>query len=208
MLSIGTAITGMFPCIIELYCMTVLMSVGFHDYVAFLTSLALQWGDKAPAPETLGRLIQVKAAASIVTYSGVWLVFDFFGGSAALALVVFCIVAYSRFPERVVQNKNLALLSRYRLYSALTFMLGTQCQIFIIFARFLIVEKFGYSVSAIATLYLLNATINIWLAPRIGRLIGRWGERCALIFEYIELIGVFIAYGLVKIQRSPSVFMF
>ena len=127
MLSIGTAITGMFPCIIELYCMTVLMSVVFHDYVAFLTSLALQWGDKAPAPETLGRLIQVKAAASIVTYSGVWLVFDFFGGSAALALVVFCIVVYSRFPERVVQNKNLALLSRYRLYSALTFMLGTQC---------------------------------------------------------------------------------
>ena len=208
MLSIGTAITDMFPCIIELYCMTVLMSVGFHDYVAFLTSLALQWGDKAPAPETLGRLIQVKAAASIVTYSGVWLVFDFFGGSAALALVVFCIVAYSRFPERVVQNKNLALLSRYRLYSALTFMLGTQCQIFIIFAGFLIVEKFGYSVSAIATLYLLNATINIWLAPRIGRLIGRWGERCALIFEYIGLIGVFIAYGLVKTQRSPSVFIF
>jgi len=143
--------------------MTVLMSVGFHDYVAFLTSLALQWGDKAPAPETLGRLIQVKAAASIVTYSGVWLVFDFFGGSAALALVVFCIVAYSRFPERVVQNKNLALLSRYRLYSALTFMLGTQCQIFIIFARFLIVEKFGYSVSAIATLYLLNATAGMAL---------------------------------------------
>jgi hypothetical protein len=181
MLSIGTAITDMFPCIIELYCMTVLMSVGFHDYVAFLTSLALQWGDKAPAPETLGRLIQVKAAASIVTYSGVWLVFDFFGGSAALALVVFCIVAYSRFPERVVQNKNLALLSRYRLYSALTFMLGTQCQIFIIFARFLIVEKFGYSVSAIATLYLLNATagmaLNVPHNPSRGNevIVGRAG---------------------------------
>jgi hypothetical protein len=161
--------------------MTVLMFVGFHDCVAFLTSLALQWGDKAPAPETLGRLIQVKAAASIVTYSGVWLVFDFFGGSAALALVVFCIVAYSRFPERVVQNKNLALLSRYRLYSALTFMLGTQCQIFIIFARFLIVEKFGYSVSAIATLYLLNATagmaLNVPHNPSRGNevIVGRAG---------------------------------
>ena len=110
----------MFSCIIELYCMTVLMSVGFHNYVELLTSLALQWVDNAPAPETLGRLVQVKAAASIVTYSGVWLVFDFFGldyiwryllgGGAALALVVFCIVAYSRFPERVVQNKNMALL--------------------------------------------------------------------------------------------------
>jgi hypothetical protein len=207
-LGIGTAITGVFPSIIGLYCTTVLMSVGFHYYEALHTSLALQWVDKERAPETLGRLISVKAAASIVTFGGVWLMFDFFqldyvwvylmGGGAALALVVFCAVAYPRFPERVVQNKNMVLRSRYWLYYALTFMSGARRQIFIVFAGFLMVEKFGYSVSAIATLYLVNATINIWLAPRIGRLIGRWGERRALIFEYIGLIGVFIAYGLVE----------
>ena len=59
------------------------------------------------------------------------------------------------------------------------------------------VEKFSYSVSAIAALYLVNAAINIWLAPRIGRMIGKFGERKALIFEYIGLIGVFSAYAFV-----------
>ncbi|MBT5108489.1 MAG: MFS transporter, partial [Rhodospirillaceae bacterium] len=33
-LGIGTAITGMFPTIIGLYCTTVLMSVGFHYFEA------------------------------------------------------------------------------------------------------------------------------------------------------------------------------
>ncbi|MBT5664650.1 MAG: MFS transporter [Rhodospirillaceae bacterium] len=207
-LGIGTAITGMFPTIIGLYCTTVLMSVGFHYFEAVHTSLALQWVDKDRAPETLGRLISVKAAASIVTFGGVWVAFDFMGldyvwvyllgGCAAIALVGFCWLIYPRFPERVVQNKNMVLRSRYWLYYALTFMSGARRQIFMVFAGFLMVEKFGYSVSAVAALYLVNAAINVWLAPRIGRLIGRWGERKALIFEYIGLIGVFTAYAFVE----------
>lgn len=36
------------------------------------------------------------------------------------------------------------------------------------------------------------------LAPRIGRLIGRFGERRALTFEYVGLIGVFTAYAFVS----------
>ena len=67
-----------------------------------------------------------------------------------------------------------------------------------VFAGFLLVEKFGYGVDDIALLFLLNGAINIFLAPRIGRLIGRWGERKALIFEYLGLIGVFVAYAFVS----------
>jgi hypothetical protein len=37
------------------------------------------------------------------------------------------------------------------------------------------------------------------LAPRIGRLIARWGERRALIFEYVGLILVFSAYAFVSV---------
>ena len=61
----------------------------------------------------------------------------------------------------------------------------------------MMVEKFGYSVTGITTLFLLNYVINIWLAPVIGRLIGRWGERRALTFEYVGLIIVFTAYAFV-----------
>ncbi len=38
----------------------------------------------------------------------------------------------------------------------------------------------------------------MFFAPKIGRLIGRWGERRALIFEYIGLIIIFVSYAFVE----------
>ena len=86
---------------------------------------------------------------------------------------------------------------RGALYYMLVFFSGARRQIFMVFAAFMMVEKFGYSVSQITALYLLNYAINIWLAPLIGRMIGRWGEHRALTFEYIGLICVFTAYAFV-----------
>jgi predicted MFS family arabinose efflux permease len=77
-------------------------------------------------------------------------------------------------------------------------MAGARRQIFIVFAGFLMVEKFGFDAAAIAAMFLVNGVLNMVLAPKIGRLIGKWGERKALTFEYIGLIGVFAAYAFVE----------
>jgi predicted MFS family arabinose efflux permease len=77
-------------------------------------------------------------------------------------------------------------------------MSGARRQIFVVFAGFLMVEKFGFDAAAITLMFLANMAINIVAAPRIGRLIGRWGERKALTFEYIGLIIVFTAYAVVE----------
>jgi nitrate/nitrite transporter NarK len=74
----------------------------------------------------------------------------------------------------------------------------------VVFAGFLMVEKFGYSVSQIALLFLINASLNTVLAPRIGRLIGRIGERRALLLEYAGLIGVFVGYALVENANAAA----
>jgi predicted MFS family arabinose efflux permease len=87
---------------------------------------------------------------------------------------------------------------RYWLYYALTFMGGARRQIFVVFAGFLMVEKFGYSVSDIAALYLINHLFNWLFAAKIGALVGRIGERRALTFEYLGLICVFTAYAFVN----------
>ncbi len=47
-------------------------------------------------------------------------------------------------------------------------------------------------------MFIANMAINIIAAPLIGRLIAHWGERRALTFEYIGLIGVFTSYALVE----------
>jgi predicted MFS family arabinose efflux permease len=207
LLGIGTALTGWFPTVLGLYCTTVLMSIGFHYYETMQTSLSLQWIDKGRAPEILGRLIAAGSFASVVAFALVWVTFEWLGldyrwvymvgGGITAGIALFAWLAFPRFPERVRQHRHIVLRKRYWLYYALTFMSGARRQIFMVFAGFLLVQKFDFDVAAITMLFLVNAVFNIWLAPRVGRIIGRIGERRALIFEYLGLMGVFTAYALV-----------
>ncbi|NLS11764.1 MFS transporter [Vibrio sp. SM6] len=208
MLTVGTAITGLFPSMTGLLLTTLLMSTGFHYFETLKQSLSLQWLSKQEAPEMLGRLLSVGAAASLVTYGGIWLMtrilhWDYVTiylvcGGIALLLTLFIALAFPSFSSTVVQNKKLVLRKRYWLYYALTFMSGARRQIFTVFAGFLMVEKFGFSVSDITLLFLINYLFNFLFAKKIGRFIGRFGERNALIIEYVGLIGVFVGYGLVQ----------
>ena len=208
LLGIGTGITGLFPTEYAFYCTTLLMSVGFHYYETMNQSLALQWFSKADAPRRLGRIISAAAMSTIAAYALIfvtwkWLGFDFvyvyaIGGTITVGLVLFLATAFPRFKQTVTQRKELVLRKRYWLYYALTFMSGARRQIFVVFAGFLMVEKFGYSVAAITALFLVNAVFNMLFAPRIGGLIGRFGERKALVLEYVGLVLVFTWYAFVE----------
>ena len=208
LLGIGTAVTGFFPTVIGLYLTTVVMSIGFHYFETIQTSLSLQWIETERTAEVLGRIIAVGAFTSIVAFAAIWLAFDvmsldfvtvyILGGGITVALAVAAWLCFPQFPIRVRQHRQLILRKRYWLYYALTFLSGARRQIFIVFAGFLMVEKFGYSVAAISVLFLVNAALNMLFAARIGRVIGQVGERTALIFEYIGLVGVFVAYAFVN----------
>jgi predicted MFS family arabinose efflux permease len=207
LLGIGTAATGFFPSILGLYLTSVVMSLGFHYYETVQSSLALQWIDKQRAPETLGRIIAIGSFTAILSYLFVLFLFSSFGigyketyligGGLTCIIAVTGWLAFPKFPQEVVQHKKVILRSRYWLYYALTFIAGARRQIFIVFAGFLLVEKFHYSVPAISVLFVINGALNMLLARKIGRLIGHWGERRALIFEYIGLIVIFVGYAFV-----------
>ncbi len=208
LLGIGTALTGFFPTVIGLYLTTVVMSVGFHYYETIQTSLSLQWIEKERTAEILGRIIAVGAFTSIVAFAAIWAAFDMasldfvtvyvLGGGVTVMIAIACWLFFPQFPGKVKQRRQLVLRKRYWLYYALTFLSGARRQIFIVFAGFLMVEKFGYSVAAISVLFLVNATLNMLFAARIGRIIGKVGERTALVFEYAGLVIVFVAYAFVE----------
>ncbi|WP_394143797.1 MFS transporter [Vibrio atypicus] len=206
-LTLGTMITGFFPSLFGLLMTTLLMSTGFHYFETLKQSLSLQWLSKDEAPEMLGKLISIGALASLCTYGALWFcleivqlefkwVYLIFGG-VGFALVVWMAFAFPEFKTEVQQNKKLVLRKRYWLYYALTFMSGARRQIFTVFAGFLMVEKFGYSAADITLLFLINYLFNFLFAKRIGRFIGKVGERKALVFEYVGLIGVFVGYAFV-----------
>ncbi len=214
LLGVCTAITAWFPSAMGLYVTTVLMSLGFHYYEALQTSLSLQWIDKQRAPQVLGQIMAVGSFVAIVIFGMIALLskvlqWDYnaiymLGGGLTVLIAVFCWWQFPHYPDKVVQNKNVVLRKRYWLYYALIFMGGARRQIFVVFAGFLMVEKFGYSVAAISSLFLVNAAINMFLAPQIGKLIAAFGERKALIYEYIGLIIIFIAYALVEDHRVAA----
>jgi predicted MFS family arabinose efflux permease len=116
----------------------------------------------------------------------------------SLVLTALIAVAFPRFKEEVPQRKQIVIRSRYWLYYALVFMGGARRQIFIVFAAFLMVQKFDYDVSSITLLLLINAAINMALGPALGALIGRLGDRRSMILEHVGLIVVFLAYALVE----------
>ena len=207
MLTLGTAITGLFPSLTGLLLTTLLMSTGFHYFETLKQSLSLQWLSKDEAPEMLGKMISIGALASLLTYSALWIMLEqlhlsyewVYGitGGLALALVIVAAVAFPEFKSATPQNKKLVLRKRYWLYYALTFMSGARRQIFTVFAGFLMVEKFGYTAADITLLFLINYGFNFLFAKKIGRFIGVVGERKALIVEYVGLIVVFVGYAVV-----------
>jgi predicted MFS family arabinose efflux permease len=183
------------------------MSIGFHYFEAIKQSLSLQWLSKDEAPQVLGRLIAVGSITSLIVYGVLWVLLELvelsFLWNFALAGGLCCVLAvimwlgFPHFPSKTAQHKTLVLRRRYWLYYLLTFLSGACRQIFVVFAAFLMVEKFGYSASEVTLLFLINYAFNWFFAERIGALIHRIGERRALTIEYIGLIFVFIAYGLV-----------
>jgi MFS family permease len=95
----------------------------------------------------------------------------------------------------VVQHKTMILRGRYWLYYALVFIGGARRQIFIVFAPFMMVERFGLEVHEVTGLMLFNYAATIVFAPVAGRMVRKYGERLAMIVEYVGLTMVFALYA-------------
>lgn len=204
---LGVAVTGWFPSTWGLYLTTVVMSIGFHYFETVNQSLTLQWVDKENSAHFMGQVLAWKGAASLIAYASVWLLMDILGATYNAVYMVFGFfglmatlllwAAFPAFGAPHTQHRKLILRQRYWLYYALVFLSGTRRQIFIVFAGFMMVEKFGYSVGEVSLLFIINYLFNMLFAARIGAWIGQVGEKKALTVEYVGLILVFTGYAFV-----------
>ena len=205
MLGIATAITAQFPSMGGILTITMLSSIGFHYYETVNQSLQLQWIDKARAPQTLGWIISAGSVATFLAYVLIVLTWEALGlsylivywlsGGLTAVIGVFCLIAYPQFEGAHPQHQKLILRRRYWLYYALQFMSGARRQIFIVFAGFMMVEKFGFAVHEVTSLFLITLLANILSAPLVGKAVEVFGERNALVFEYVGLAVIFFLYG-------------
>jgi hypothetical protein len=205
LLGVATAVTAYFPSLAGILMLTMLSSIGFHYYETVNQSLQLQWLPIANAPWIMGCMMALGSAATFIVYLIILLLWEplglgynivyVCGGAATAIIAVFAMVAYPQFEGPTVQNKSMVLRKRYWLYYALQFMSGARRQIFVVFAGFMMVEKFGFEVHELTSLFLINLMINMLVAPLLGRIVQRFGERRTLVFEYVGLALVFLSYG-------------
>ncbi|OAN68805.1 MFS transporter [Seohaeicola saemankumensis] len=205
LLGVATAMTAWFPTLGGILTITMLSSIGFHYYETVNQSLQLQWLPKDRAPQMLGWLLAAGSGATLVAYLCIIVTWEALGltynmvyllaGGITAAAALFALLAYPQFEAPDPQIKKMVLRRRYWLYYALQFMSGARRQIFVVFAGFMMVEKFGFRVHEVTALFTINLVINMIAAPLLGRAVARWGERKALCVEYFGLICVFLGYG-------------
>ena len=207
LLGLGTAATGFFPTPIGLYITTVIMSIGFHYLETLNQSLSLQWIEKEKAPIVLGKLSALKSFTGLLVFILIYILMNYlaveykyvyfiFGGfSFILGLLAW--YSFTHFKEAVIQERKIRLKKEYWLFYALTFLAGARRQIFVVFAGFLLVEKFGVDIHNMIILLFANSILNMYIAPKIGKFIVSFGEKITLKIEYIGLILVFVSYAYV-----------
>ncbi|MCK5503454.1 MAG: MFS transporter [Tritonibacter mobilis] len=205
LLGAATAVTAWFPTLQGILVITVLSSIGFHYFETVAQSLQLQWLSKERAPQMLGWLVATGSAATLVVYGVIVVLWEplnlsynavyMAAGGFTVLVALFCLFAIPQFDGPTPQNKKMVLRRRYWLYYALQFMAGARRQIFVVFAGFMMVERFGFEVHHLTGLYLINLLVNMVAAPKLGRFVSRFGERRTLIFEYAGLATVFALYG-------------
>ncbi|MEJ6392474.1 MFS transporter [Gymnodinialimonas sp. 2305UL16-5] len=205
LLGVASALTAQFPSLGGLLFITLLSSIGFHYYETVNQSLQLQWIKKERAPQTLGWLLSVGSGATLLAYLLIvitWRNYDlsydlvyWVSGGVTAVIALGCFLVYPQFESPNPQKKTMVLRSRYWLYYALQFMSGARRQIFVVFAGFMMVERYGFEVHHITALYMVTLLTNMVVAPFLGRAVAFFGERAALVVEYAGLAVIFVLYA-------------
>jgi MFS family permease len=124
--------------------------------------------------------------------------FFYIAGAVVIVIAVVFLFKNPKTKPTVQQHKKMILRKEYWLFYVLNFLGGARRQIFMVFAIFMLVQKFHYSIKEVTILFVINNTINYFLAPLFGKGINRFGERLMLSMEYLALIFVFIGYAMVQ----------
>ncbi len=187
-------------------------SIGLHAWMPLSPSMTLNLSDETNKGKRLG---QMNAVGAVGTICGMALVFALgrFIGFKNIFLVAGCIAAMGAVSAGLIRRNighaekpRFVFKRRYSLYYVLTFLEGCRKQVFITFAIFALVRNYHTPLQVVAALMIVNNFTNMLLAPKVGRLIDRIGERKVLAFCYAALVPVFIGYALIK--HPPVLYVF
>jgi MFS family permease len=204
LVSLGLAGYLLAPDFPWLVAASLVWSQGFHVWMPLPQSMALALAEPGKAGRLLGRIAAAGAAGAAAGLGVAWLMgalaVPIRSMFAVAGLVVLIGGACCLGVPRKIKAPGCRLVFRrkYGLYYLLCFLEGWRKQIFVAFAGFLLVRKYGTPVTTMIVLWLVIQGLTWLVSPWVGRLIDRVGERPVLVAMFAGLAVFFTGYALVE----------
>jgi MFS family permease len=200
----GIAATGSFPVLPFVIGVSIFWSIGFHLYATMQSPITLTLAKGQEGGRHLGKMSGLGAMATIAGLGtalvlakllpkGTYQPYFWISGVCILA-ASFCIGSLSHHAAGG-QRQPIVFRREYGLFYLLSFLEGCRRQIFSIFASFTLVLVYKVPVENMLMLQFVNAILIAITAPRMGRIIDKYGERGPLLWYGIGLIAVFVGYA-------------
>ena len=181
----------------------IIWSLGDHIIFAVEGPIGLKLAKGGKEGRRLG---QFGGARNLGTILGVGVIFVlartlgdrfslFYAIAAGSALIAGVLYAGLNVGRGDPPSRRLVFKKKYRLFYLISALFGIRKQIFIAFGAWVLVEIHGVSVSTIALLYFIAATLGVILRPLLGEVIDWLGERTVLAADELLLLGVCLTYA-------------
>jgi predicted MFS family arabinose efflux permease len=198
LIGVGYALYAVVQSYTALLVVAVVASLGFHLWMPIQPALSMAMVRKDMSGRVLGSLASVGALASIVGMGAIALVSGIMGAwslrlyyVAGGLIIVIAAVLMLRLPKDIgsseAKQPRMLIKGRYWLYYVLTFFEGARKQVLASFGALVLVKYYDLKVWQISSLLLVGAVINFLIAPLMGYLLDRFGERRVMPLSYTGL---------------------
>lgn len=191
------------PTTAALVLFIIIWSLGDHIIFAVEGPVGLKLAHGGKEGRRLG---QFGGARNLGTIVGVGTVFVlakmlgdrfglFYAIAAASALTAGGLYAGLKIGREDPPSRRLVFKKRYGLFYVISALFGIRKQIFIVFGAWVLVEIHSVSVSTIALLYFVAATLGVIVRPLLGDVIDWLGERTVLAVDEVLLLAICLTYA-------------
>ena len=181
----------------------VLWSLGDHIIFAVEGPIALRLAKGGREGHRLGQFGGARNLGTILGVGAVFICAKLFGDrfdlfytfvavSAGFAGLLY---ASLRMDDGQRPSRRLVFKKKYGLFYAISALFGVRKQIFLAFGAWVLVDLHDVSVSTIALLYFIAASLGVVLRPLLGDVIDWLGERTVLTVDELLLLSICLTYA-------------
>lgn len=186
-------------------------SLGEHIVLPVRSVIAMQVAKPEHAGQALGYLAAVmnfgavagSLIVALIFFVGTvvfeqnnTMLFNVVWGFIAVLLLISLVSTFTGNPPNIPSKRPRLYFDRkFSKFYALELFYGARKQVFLTFAPYVLIREYGFNTVSMALLLGICATVNIFVAPFIGRITDRWGYRNTMIWDTVVLTFVCLLYG-------------